>query len=74
MSVNKYDREFTRVSLHLTGEITCGEETISSKECQNVSMNDVYVISENNFKENSNCEIKLFVIREDLKEEIKAMG
>ena len=74
MSGTKNDREFTRVPLNLNVELTCGEETISSKQCQDVSMNGVYVISENKFKENSNCQIKLFVMRDDHKEEIKAMG
>jgi hypothetical protein len=70
MSGNENDREFTRVPINLSVELFCDEKTISSKHCQDVSMNGVYVISEDKFKEGSNCEVKLLVDNE----EIKAQG
>ncbi len=70
MSGNENDREFTRVPINLSVELSCDGKIISSKNCQDVSMNGVYIISEEKFKADSTCEIKLLVESE----EIKAQG
>jgi hypothetical protein len=75
MSGQKNDREFTRVPINLSVELSCDGKTIVSNNCQDVSMNGVYVISEDKFKENSSCDVKLFVNKDEkICEEIKAQG
>ncbi len=75
MSGQKNDREFTRVPLNLSVELSCDGKTIVSKNCQDVSMNGVYVVSEDKFKENSSCDVKLLVNKDEkTREEIKAQG
>jgi hypothetical protein len=75
MSGQKNDREFTRVPINLSVELSCDGKTIASNNCQDVSMNGVYVISEDKFKDNSSCDVKLFVNKDEKNiEEIKAQG
>jgi len=75
MSGQKNDREFTRVPINLSVELFCDGKTIVSNSCQDVSMNGVYVISEDKFKENSSCDVKLLVNKDEKTiEEIKAQG
>ena len=75
MSGQKNDREFTRVPINLSVELSCNDQTIASRSCQDVSMNGVYVISDEKLKEGSTCNVKLFVNRDEkTHEEIKAQG
>lgn len=75
MSGQKNDREFTRVPINLSVELSCDGKSIISKSCQDVSMNGVYVISKDKLKENSSCDVKLLVDKgENSHEEIKAQG
>lgn len=75
MSGQKNDREFTRVPINLSVELSYDGKTIVSRNCQDVSMNGVYVISEDKFKENSSCDVKLLVDKDEGPlEEIKAQG
>jgi hypothetical protein len=75
MSEQKNDREFTRVSINVRIELSCEGKTISSNNCQDVSMNGVYVISQDKFKENSSCDVTLLFNKDEKTcEEIKAQG
>jgi len=75
MSGQKNDREFTRVPINLSVELSYDGKTIASNNCQDVSMNGVYVVSEDKFNENSSCDVKLLVNKdENTCEEIKAQG
>ncbi len=75
MSGQKNDREFTRVPINIRVELSYDGKTITSNNCQDVSMNGVYVISEDKFKENSSCDVTLLVSKDEkTSEEIKAQG
>jgi hypothetical protein len=75
MPGQKNDREFTRVPINLSVELSCEGKTIISNNCQDVSMNGVYVISDDKFKESSSCDVKLLVNKDEKTcEEIKAQG